>query len=303
MINHIFPTILVILATLSVQSQSVVLKVLGTAQDAGYPQAACQKECCKYVWPVKTDHIQVSCMGIVDKKSNQSWIIDATPDFPQQLYELEKEAPLTGIFLTHAHIGHYTGLIYLGREVMGADNIPVHAMPRMTDFLGGNGPWSQLVKLNNIALKPLKADSTIVLTSQLKVTPLQVPHRDEFSETVGYLIESKNKSALFIPDIDKWHLWDRDIVTLIKQVDYALLDATFFANGEIPNRDMSEIPHPFVEESMQLFSQLSDMDKAKVYFIHFNHTNPLLQKGSIAQKEVLGAGFNIAEEGMILGLD
>jgi len=52
----------------------------------------------------------------------------------------------------------------------------------------------------------------------------------------------------------------------IGKVDYALLDATFFANGEIPNRDMSEIPHPFVEASMKLFKNLSVKDKSTMIF-------------------------------------
>ena len=88
----------------------------------------------------------------------------------------------------------------------------------------------------------------------------------------------------------------------IKQVDYALLDATFFASNELPNRDMSEVPHPFVQESMKLFSGLSAADKNKAIFIHFNHSNPLLQDGSSAQIQATKAGFRFAVEGMKLKL-
>jgi len=204
-----------------------------------------------------------------------------------------------GIFLTHGHIGHYPGLTYLGREAMNADKMPVYAMPRMVDYLTNNGPWSQLVDLNNIELKPIFKDSTIVLNERISVTPILVPHRDEFTETVGYLIKNNTKQALFIPDIDKWSKWDRNIVDYIKEVDIALLDATFFKNGEI-NRDMNEVPHPFAEESMQLFENLSEKDKNKVYFIHFNHTNPLLIDGSDAQKRVIKKGFNIAKQELII---
>ena len=107
------------------------------------------------------------------------------------------------------------------------------------------------------------------------------------------------KSLIFIPDIDKWEKWDEDIIQVINSNDYSFLDATFYQNGEIP-RDMSEIPHPFVEESMDLFSKLSYEDKQKVHFIHFNHTNPLLIEGSDAQKEVLRKGFKIAKEAQII---
>jgi pyrroloquinoline quinone biosynthesis protein B len=137
------------------------------------------------------------------------------------------------------------------------------------------------------------------LNKNIKVTPFLVPHRDEFSETVGYKITINEKILLFIPDIDKWGKWETNIVPLIQKVDYAFLDATFYKNGEL-KRDMSEIPHPFVEESMELFSTLTETDKQKVHFIHFNHTNPLLQEGSTAQKEVFEKGFNIAKEGQMI---
>ena len=169
----------------------------------------------------------------------------------------------------------------------------------MKTFLEGNGPWSQLVKLENISLQKLISDSTFSLNERIKITPFLVPHRDEFSETVGYEIMINNKSLIFIPDIDKWGKWETDISELITKVDYAFLDATFYQNGEL-KRDMSEIPHPFVQESINLFSTLSDTDKQKVHFIHFNHTNPLLIGGGNAQKEVFEKGFNIAKEGQII---
>lgn len=275
------------------------LMVLGTAQDAGYPQAACKKSCCQKVWSGKTQKKLVSCLALVDPTTGSSWIFDATPDFKEQLHIVENlptpiSIKLSGIFITHAHMGHYTGLMDLGREAMGAKEVPVFTMPRMSDYLTNNGPWSQLVSLKNISLQNLKPDSTIQLPKDIKVTPFLVPHRDEYSETVGFKIEGPNHSALFIPDIDKWSKWNRNIKEEIQKVDYAFLDGTFFENGELPGRDMSLIPHPFVEESMQLFSDLSDDEKSKIHFIHFNHTNPLLQEGSSAQRQVKSAGFKIA---------
>lgn len=280
------------------------LMVLGIAQDAGYPQMNCKKDCCKEAWKNSELRKMTSCLAIVDPISNEQWILDATPNIKEQLQLLKNKSgteKVDGVLITHAHMGHYTGLMHFGREVMGTEGIPVYVMPKMKSFLESNGPWSQLVELNNISLNLLKEDSSINLNERIKVTPFLVPHRDEFSETVGYKIETKNKSAIFIPDIDKWEKWDKDIVSLIKQVDYAFLDATFYKNGEI-KRDMSEIPHPFVEESMELFSNLSILDKRKVHFIHLNHTNPLLQIGSTAQWEVKYNEFNVAEEGSILNL-
>jgi len=275
--------------------------VLGIAQDAGYPQAGCEKSCCRPAWQRPGLRRLVACIAVVDPVAGEAWMFDATPDFPEQLHRLEHILPdrktrLAGIFLTHAHIGHYTGLMHLGREVMGANSVPVHAMPRMRFFLENNGPWSQLVALKNIEICNLSADSTVVLNERLRVTPLLVPHRDEFSETVGFKIEGPEKSLLFIPDIDKWERWQRDIRPLLGEVDHALFDGTFFQNGEIPGRDMSEIPHPFIVESMALFGELPASEKAKVDFIHFNHTNPVLLENSEARKSVEGNGFGISKE-------
>ena len=283
--------------------KSPYVMVLGVAQDAGYPQINCKKECCAAAWENVELQRTTSCLAIIDPIGKEQWIIDATPNIKQQLQLLKQKTgteKLDGVLLTHAHMGHYTGLMHFGREVMGTNKIPVFAMPRMRTFLEENGPWSQLVELENISLQNLKADSTFNLNKNIKATPFIVPHRDEFSETVGYEILINNKSLIFIPDIDKWEKWETNISELIQKVDYVFLDATFYKNGEL-QRDMSEIPHPFVEESMKLFSTLTKTDKQKVYFIHYNHTNPLLIEGSNAQKEVSEKGFNFAKEGLIIG--
>ena len=276
--------------------------VLGVAQDAGYPQINCKKDCCKEAWENSSLRKLISCLAIVDPTTDEQWIIDATPNIKDQLQLLKSQTgkeSIDGALLTHAHMGHYTGLMHFGREVMGTNKIPVFAMPRMKKFLEENGPWRQLVELENISLQQLKSDSAINLNKNIKVTPFLVPHRDEFSETVGYEILINDKILTFIPDIDKWEKWETNITELIQKVDYAFLDATFYKNGEL-KRDMSEIPHPFVEESMKLFAKISEKDKQKVHFIHLNHTNPVLIEGSTAQKEVLEKGFNIAKEGQII---
>jgi len=278
-------------------AQNPYIQVLGVAQDGGFPQANCQKECCKAVFEGKTARQFVSCIAVVDPISKQQWLFDATPDFTQQLHLLNNPAPKNlGVFLTHAHIGHYTGIMYLGREAMGANQVKVYTMPKMKNFIEQNGPWSQLVTLRNIDLQPIKEDSVIVLNERISVQAFKVPHRDEFSETVGYKIITANKSTVFIPDIDKWQKWNRSLEELVKSVDYAFLDGTFYKDGEI-NRPMSEVPHPFVTETMDLLKNLPAAQKAKVHFIHFNHTNPVMNAQSLENKEVKQKGFKVAFQG------
>ncbi len=286
--------------TVLAQKDSVSLIVLGTVQDGGSPHIGCTKDCCAALFENPDPNRMVVSLGVVDHETGKSYLFEATPDLPRQLKllnahsGLEQETP-NGIFLTHAHIGHYSGLMFLGREALGSKNVPVHTMPKMKAFLEKNGPWSQLVKLKNITLQPIFKEQEVGLTPNVSVVAFTVPHRDEFSETVGYKIIGPNKTALFIPDIDKWGKWMTSIVEEIKKVDYAFLDATFYNGEEINNRDIAEIPHPFVIESIALFKKLSDKDKSKVHFIHLNHTNPLLNGQSEAFGKTIDSGFEVAQ--------
>jgi pyrroloquinoline quinone biosynthesis protein B len=276
------------------------LVILGNVQDAGSPHIACDKDCCKALFENPDKDRKVVSLGVLDPKRNKKYLFEATPDITSQIKMLKGFDPNSssevpdGIFLTHAHIGHYTGLMYFGKEAMNASEIPVYALPKMKTFLETNGPWSQLVSNKNILIKGMASKEEVSLSEDLKVIPFIVPHRDEYSETVGYKIVGPNKKALFIPDIDKWQKWDTSIVNEIANVDYAFIDATFFDGAEINNRDISEIPHPFIIESMELFSELSSEEKNKIYFIHFNHTNPALNPESPQSKLIQENGFHIA---------
>lgn len=277
------------------------ITVLGIAQDGGYPHIGCQKKCCQSIYKGLSTRKSVVSLGLIDKELNGKWIFEATPDLSTQLANLEqnhlkKDNLIDGVFLTHAHIGHYTGLMYFGREASGKKGNTVYAMPKIKRYLESNGPWSQLVELKNIQLKKLQHDSIVHLNSNVKVVPFLVPHRDEYSETVGYKIIGPKKTALFIPDIDKWQKWNRNIVDEVKKVDYAFVDATFFDANEV-KRPISEIPHPFIIETVSLFESEAIATKNKVIFIHFNHTNPAIESNSVVRKKIEKLGFRFASEG------
>jgi pyrroloquinoline quinone biosynthesis protein B len=257
--------------------------LLGIAQDGGYPQAGCNRPDCIAAWRNPKLRQRVASLAIVDPESHQRWIIDATPDFPSQLASLDAAARrgtgaplLDGILLTHAHIGHYLGLVHLGREVLGAHSIKVYAMPRMREFLQHNGPWDQLVHLKNIDLVPIEDGVPIALNERITITPLRVPHRDEYSETVGFIVRGPSRSILWLPDIDKWEKWSTPLESVLARVDAAYIDGTFYDATELPGRDLREIPHPLITETL---TRLANSPlRAKVRFIHLNQSNPLLRE-------------------------
>ena len=281
------------------QPKEVKLVVLGVMQDGGLPQLGCTKFCCV----ASTNRKTVSSLALVEPMKHRFSLLDATPDIVVQckmVDSLFRGVKLHSIFLTHAHMGHYAGILHLGREAMNAKNLPLYVMPRMANFIFTNGPWSQLVQLNNISLTTIQNDVSIE-NENFSITPILVPHRDEFSETVGYRVKGPNKAILFIPDIDKWSKWSRSLIAEIEKVDYAFLDGTFFADGEV-DRPMSEIPHPFITETMSLLNDAPASIKKRVYFIHFNHTNPLINPLSSERKKVEELGYQIAKEGAVFSL-
>lgn len=282
------------------QSDAQIL-VLGTAQDGGYPHAGCKKECCKKAWNGENARKFPASLALVDSVLGKWWLFEATPDFKEQLQLFDSitrhRFPYLpeGIFITHAHIGHYSGLMQLGREVMGARKVAVYAMPRMDSFLRHNGPWSQLVTLQNIVIHPMKAGMPADSVGNFSVTPFLVPHRDEYSETCGFSIQTSERKYLFIPDIDKWQKWDRNIQKAVLEHDIAFIDGTFSDASELPGRDLSEIPHPFFSETLSLVNDSTA--QSHIRFIHMNHTNRALWD-SAEIKRLAGKGILTAQQGM-----
>ena len=300
--------LLVAAASTAVAQDEPFIMVLGIGQDGGVPQLGNEDHA---AWESPALRHTATSLALVDPASDQRWLFEATPDIREQMRLLHTVAPvdnspgLAGIFLTHAHMGHYTGLLFLGHESLGAQSVPVYAMPRMATFLSSNGPWDQLVRYKNIRIEVMEAQAPIRLTDNLTVTPFLVPHRPEYSEVVGYRIAGPRQTALFIPDIDSWAEWDamgHRLEDELATVDRAWLDGTFFADGEIPGRDMSTFPHPRINETMKRLAILPERERQKLHFIHLNHTNPALRPESDQGQQVIDAGYGLARPGDRLGL-
>ena len=269
-------------ATLPVPAQASAweLVVLGVAQDAGIPHLGCTQPLCTSIRAGTRRAERVASLGLANRATGRAYLFDATPDYVNQVHALTGGRPPDGIFLTHAHLGHYTGLMYLGRESIDAKGVPVYGTGRMTAFLRDNGPWSQLVDRRNIELRVVVPDRAIDLGDGVRVTPMLVPHRDELSDTVGYLIEGPATAALYIPDIDQWQKWPRSIRELADRVDLALLDGTFASAEEIPGRSIADIPHPLMPATRERLRGT----RAALWFIHLNHTNRELDAADVVRE-------------------
>lgn len=281
--------------------------ILGSAQDGGMPQTGCYAPRCD---EARAEPRPVTSVAIVDSEADRYYLVDASPDLRTQMdlipepgfrARADARRPFDGIFLTHAHIGHYLGLALLGRESLGTMPTPCYCSPEMRAFLTENAPWSLLVEEGRITFPPVALDRWIDVDGSFEVKLLPVPHRPEFSDTVGFIFRGPRGSLLYLPDIDSWEAWDRPVAEVVAGVDYALLDASFYSANEIPGRSVEDIPHPLVPHTMDLLQGTSDAGN-RVILTHMNNTNPIHYEDSPEAVEVLRRGFEIAKAGLRLEL-
>ncbi len=287
--------LVIALAGLAAAAAGPEALVLGIAQDGGVPQAGCRQSLCVDARRDPAKRRLVASLGLIDKAAGKRFLIDATPDFAEQIDRLGSVPD--GILLTHAHIGHYLGLAQLGREVLGAKNVPVYCTPSMAKFLRENRPWSRLVVLGNIAIREIEPNVEFALTPRIHVTALRVPHRDEDSDTVAFIVRGPSRKLLWLPDIDKWDRWERGLSEFLADPTLtAFVDGTFFSADELPGRSIADIPHPLVPETMALLPS-ADVARGRVFFVHLNHTNRLLRDDRTLAQELAKRGWAVAREG------
>ncbi len=140
------------------------------------------------------------------------------------------------------------------------------------------------------------------LAPGVRVIALDVPHRDEDTDTLGFLIAGPDRTVLYVPDTDAWERWDPPLAEVLDGVDVALLDGTFYSADELPGRDLSTIPHPLIVGSMALLEPLVRGGRIEIFFTHMNHSNPVLTPASPARREVERRGFGVASEGQEIPL-
>lgn len=284
------------------------LVVLGIAQDGGVPQLGCDQPCCAEA-RASGRALGPACLGVIDHRHGKLLLVEATPAVERQvalLHQLAGTKPrgrqaVDGILLTHAHIGHYLGLAHFGREAAASRQLPVFAAPRLAQFLRREAPWRQLIALEQIAVVECALDAALEPLPGLTAVPLRVPHRDEFSETVAWRLTGPTRTVLFVPDVDRWDSEPGLLDRLLAGVDVAYVDGTFFDGSELPDRDLREIRHPFVTDTMARLQELAKARPGAVRFLHLNHTNPALRNPAVRAR-IAALGFAVAEEGERIGL-
>lgn len=288
----------------AIPDSSVSVVVLGIMQDGGLPHAGCRCARCSAAARDPSAARLVTGLAVVDTRPDaaQVWLVDATPDIGAQLlalgdllgphpYRRGRLRQPAGIFLTHAHLGHIGGLPQLGPEAMAVSALPVYASPGLVTLLRDSAIWRPATA--NFIWHPRRPNVSVLLAPGLSLTPLAVPHRDEWGVgTYAYRIEGPERSLLYVPDIDDWRLWPA-AREQVAAADVALVDASFYSADELGGRP--PVAHPLVPETLAYFEGLTE----KLVLTHLNHTNPLLEAGSEARQAVAAAGAVVAQRGQV----
>lgn len=276
------------------------LIILGSGQDGGLPQlgARMAADAAARLDPLAVRlGPSVALLG----EDGRCFLVDVSPDIKEQESRLLRipayaartgHNPFDGALLTHAHMGHYLGLAHFGREAANTRDLPVWCTAAMAAFLRNNAPWDQLVSLRNVDLRELSPPASVQPWPGLSLRPIPVPHRGEYTDTVGVSI---NNSVLYVPDIDSWAAWPASREE-VRRHRVCILDATFFSAAELPGRNLKEISHPFIEDTLAYFRE--EAKGRRIILTHFNHSNPVCDPGSPQAKRVHEAGFELAQEMM-----
>ena len=270
-------------------------RILGSAQDGGVPQVGCHCERCQYA-RANTAHVRFPASLSVVGRSGKLLLIDATPSLPQQLDLVRDLLPSKktllpdAVLLSHAHIGHYTGLMFFDKEVASTRAIPVYCTPAMRLFLESNKPYSYLVERDEIRIIELQKSKQVLFYEDLSITPIEVPHRNEDADTLSFLIKSR-RTLFYAPDFDHY---TETIDNCVRSSDISVLDGCFWSWQELSDRLFEAIPHPPISETMERFKSYAN----RIVFTHMNHTNPVLNPDGRLRSELEKNGFRLAREGM-----
>lgn len=270
--------------------------VLGSGQDGGVPQTGFHPS----AGPPRT----ATSIAVVTREGS-AVLLDASPDLRTQQRRLLDTDPWYGsrrsgsafdaVFLTHAHMGHYTGLVHFGPEAHNTDRLPVYMTESMGKYLTANQPWSRLFRLGNLESRIIRAGESVNPVAGVSIRPFLVPHRAEFTDTVGFSITAPGLSVCYLPDIDAWEPW-KEAMEVLAAHSVVLVDGTFYDESEPSGRSSDEVPHPPIRESLDRFAEIAN--STDVIFIHLNHSNPAADPESGAARMVRDRGYRIAVDGM-----
>lgn len=262
------------------------VEVLGNTQDGGVPHLECSCDLCSKARenPEEAKHNASIMVKDSDEEDSFRYLIDATPDVR---YQITGEY-LDGVFISHGHLGHITGLLQFGEEGCNKTDLPLYVSDKTENYIRKNDPFRLLIDKGNVEIMNFNDEDEVDIRGGC-IEAFEAKHNRVNTDTLSFMIHGEEKTLFYIADI---HEWTEKTLNLMQKADIAIVDGTFWNEEEIERYE--EVPHPVMKETMHL-AEGWDTD---IYFTHLNHTNPALREDTDERQEIQERGFGVVEEGM-----
>ncbi len=305
----------------------MIVKVLGSAAGGGFPQWNCNTRLSRLAWDGDKRVLSRTQSSIAVSADGERWtVVNASPDIRQQIagtLELQpvrsgglRNSPIAAVVLTNGDIDHVAGLLSLRER----QHFAIYATPRVLSVLEQNSVFDVLAPdvVGRVALslnEPMEIAGTGGLSVQAfpvsgKVALyLEDPSKEgfgtELGDTIGLKISAPGSNALFyIPGCAEI---DEALLRRVNGAGCLLFDGTLFTDSECvdlgvlnkTSRRMGHVPITGDGGSLHAFDGAGLARKA---YIHINTTNPILERGSEAEKTVNAAGWDVSYDGMTVRL-
>jgi pyrroloquinoline quinone biosynthesis protein B len=298
----------------------VLVRVLGSAAGGGFPQWNCHCGTCEAARAGVRARPRTQSSLAIRGGEGPWFLVNASPDARQQLQTLTprqvdgvRAPPIAGVLLTDAEIDHTAGLLLL-RE--SATTVRVFGDEGVECALRGAYPvlsvlerycgaeWQTLepgrerrLEGSSLSVEPFPAGGD---------PPRYVGESDAEPQASGFVFRDRAGGGVvtYVPGLARL---DDGVVTRFATSDLVLVDGTFWCDDELARlgisarsaRDMGHVPLSGRGGTLEALARLRRPRKA---LVHINNTNPILLEDSPERKAVLGAGVEVAYDGLEIEL-
>jgi pyrroloquinoline quinone biosynthesis protein B len=306
--------------------------VLGAAAGGGFPQWNCNDEANRRARandPLVHPRTQSSIAVSADRRR---WIVlNASPDLRQQIGDHaqlhppadgpKRASPIASVVLTNADVDHVAGLLSL-RE---GQSFSLYAHPRVLGVLAANSifnvlnpdvvarrrlPLEESTALADGAGAPLGVEvQTFVVPGKVALW-LEDPTQPGFGSTAGDTIGLRlsepggEKSVFYIPGCAAM---PPDLAQRLAGAALVFFDGTLWRDDEMVTAGVgvktgARMGHMSCSGPDGTIAAFAGLGVKRKIFIHLNNTNPLLIDDSPERTAAADAGWEIAFDGMEIGL-
>ena len=305
------------------------VKILGSAAGGAFPQWNCACPNCRSLRAGTFHGKPRTQTQVAISADSKSWfLLGASPDLRAQIEsapELHPRAegnttrhsPIAGAVFLNADVDHTCGLLLLRelqplnayatesiRRILAQDNTMFRMLQRVPHQLA----WTTFTPGTAFRLLDPSANDSGIRCHALSLAthfPSYVSeHRraelDPCEASLGLIVESPSRKRLaYMPAVPQ--ITDQ----LLKEFDSAdvlLFDGTFWSDDELirlhgSTQTAQQMGHVPVSSSTGSLAQLAELKRPRKIYVHINNTNPMLNEVSPEYRQVLDAGWEIAEDG------